>query len=387
MSPTPTRVALGLTLVPFVALGLARFAYGLLLPPMRADLGWTYGAAGAVTTANAVGYLIGALAAAWSMHRFGVRHSVVAATWATGAALLANGATGAYAVILLSRLAAGISGGVAFVSGSVLAAQLSRRGAGRALVWYPAGAGAAIAVSAVTVPGLIEPASSWPTGWFVLAAASAACAVIVGRLLRHERDDEQPTRPRSGNGSTRLPRAEVAYGLFGLGYIAYITFVVAYLRDGGASAATIVGFWFLLGAASVVSTQVWPYVTRTRIGRSGLALTLAGCALAVVVAVISRSVVMAALSALLFGASFLAVVTAIAELARDRVPEASWPAALARLTIIFGVGQVLGPVLAGLLGDSPAGLRLGLGFSAATLTLAAIVAVPARTSLRTHRVP
>jgi len=58
---THIGVVLGLAMGPAVALGLGRFAYALLLPAMRADLGWSYAVAGAMNTANAIGYLIGAL--------------------------------------------------------------------------------------------------------------------------------------------------------------------------------------------------------------------------------------------------------------------------------------------------------------------------------------
>ena len=61
--PTPLWVVIGLAMGPTVALGLARFAYALLLPPMRAELGWNYAAAGALNTSNAAGYLAGALVA------------------------------------------------------------------------------------------------------------------------------------------------------------------------------------------------------------------------------------------------------------------------------------------------------------------------------------
>ena len=47
-----------------MSLGLARFSYALLLPPMRSDLGWSYLTAGAMNTVNAAGYLLGALAVA-----------------------------------------------------------------------------------------------------------------------------------------------------------------------------------------------------------------------------------------------------------------------------------------------------------------------------------
>jgi len=58
-------VALGLALAPVVALGFSRFAYALLLPPMRHDLDWSYTAAGGMNTANAIGYIAGSATAAW----------------------------------------------------------------------------------------------------------------------------------------------------------------------------------------------------------------------------------------------------------------------------------------------------------------------------------
>src|SRR5665647_1081767 len=59
--PPLLGLALALSLAAAVSLGVTRFAYGLLLPPMRADLQWSYTLAGAMNTANAFGYLVGAL--------------------------------------------------------------------------------------------------------------------------------------------------------------------------------------------------------------------------------------------------------------------------------------------------------------------------------------
>jgi len=55
-------LAVALSLGAAVSLGITRFAYALMLPPMRADLGWSYTLAGGMNTANALGYLLGALA-------------------------------------------------------------------------------------------------------------------------------------------------------------------------------------------------------------------------------------------------------------------------------------------------------------------------------------
>lgn len=49
----------GLALGTASALGLGRFAYGLLVPAMRSELHWSLAQAGALTTANGLGYLLG----------------------------------------------------------------------------------------------------------------------------------------------------------------------------------------------------------------------------------------------------------------------------------------------------------------------------------------
>ncbi|WP_238011612.1 YbfB/YjiJ family MFS transporter [Dactylosporangium sp. AC04546] len=56
-APRPGRPwqSAGLALGAVTALGLARFAYGLLVPAMRTDLGWSLAQVGAVTTANDIG--------------------------------------------------------------------------------------------------------------------------------------------------------------------------------------------------------------------------------------------------------------------------------------------------------------------------------------------
>ena len=80
-------VALVLSLGAAVSLGITRFAYGLLLPPMRADLSWSYTFAGSMNTSNALGYFIGALLAPMLLRRFGagaVLCHVQAAAFAVG---------------------------------------------------------------------------------------------------------------------------------------------------------------------------------------------------------------------------------------------------------------------------------------------------------------
>ena len=62
-------LGLVLSLGAAVSLGVTRFAYGLLLPPMREALGWSYTLAGAMNTANAAGYMVGATMMPWLMRK------------------------------------------------------------------------------------------------------------------------------------------------------------------------------------------------------------------------------------------------------------------------------------------------------------------------------
>ena len=74
-----------------VSLGMTRFAYALLLPPMREDLSWTYTLAGAMNTFNAFGYLVGALLTPWALRRLG---AVGVLIWGALAATLFMALTG-----------------------------------------------------------------------------------------------------------------------------------------------------------------------------------------------------------------------------------------------------------------------------------------------------
>ena len=82
LSLTPTRhivwLALALSTGAALSLGITRFAYGLLLPTMRADLGWSYTLAGAMNTVNALGYLLGALMTPRLLQRFGAARVLLA---------------------------------------------------------------------------------------------------------------------------------------------------------------------------------------------------------------------------------------------------------------------------------------------------------------------
>jgi hypothetical protein len=132
-------------------------------------------------------------------------------------------------------------------------------------------------------------------------------------------------------------------------------------------------FWAFLGCAAIAGAFVWaPVLARLKGGR-GAAAVIAVVALGAALPLMSSGRGMAYLSAFLFGGSFLSTITAVTSFARRAAPAEAWTRAIAALTVAFGVGQCVGPVLSGHLSDGPEGVRSGLQVSAAILVASAIV--------------
>uniref|UniRef100_UPI0022B4B575 YbfB/YjiJ family MFS transporter n=1 Tax=Burkholderia sp. IMCC1007 TaxID=3004104 RepID=UPI0022B4B575 len=197
------RLAICLSLGSAIALGLARFSYALLLPPMKADLGWSFAQAGALNTANAAGYLIGALAFPFLSRRWRTGALLAAGCVLTAMLMAACGITAGTNALLIERLATGIGSALIFISGGLLAARLasaSPRDAGLLLGLYYGGTGWGIVASSLLVPAtLVHGVHGWQPAWFALAVACVLFSMLaVSAARRIERVHAAPAAPRDG---------------------------------------------------------------------------------------------------------------------------------------------------------------------------------------------
>lgn len=386
----PVLLALGLAAGPVVALGLARFAYSLLLPAMRTDLAWSYAQAGGMNTANAVGYLVGALLVTPLTRQVDSRRIFAAGMALATVALLGSGLTPDFGLQLLLRLAAGLGAAGTFISGAALVSALGDRAPGRSgtlLAVYTAGAGAGIVFSGLLVQPILATTGSggWRLAWFGLAALAAVGLLATGPALRgvapaHAR--AATTRHRFG-WVRPLWLPGIGYFLFGCGYIAYVTFVVAYLRQAGFGAGQVTAFWTLLGLTVLAGVPLWGWLLdRLRSGHV-LALMSAVLVAGAVLPLIAPGTAGGLVSAVIFGSAFLAIPAGMAHLARRRLPPEDVATAIGGLTVAFAVGQSIGPGLAGLLADLNGGAGLGLLLAVAVLAAASVTYLAAET--RTYR--
>ena len=377
---TPSWVIVGLAMGPAVALGLGRFAYALLLPPMRADLGWNFAQAGALNTANAAGYLIGAIVAAPVGRRIGDKRIFAISLLFASLAVGASGLTSDYVALLALRVAAGFTGALGFVCGAGLASAAAMGGskhrAPTLLGIYFAGAGIGITASALAVPPLLG-SVGWRGGWLVLGALALGATAFGCIALRRAPEPSAASADNAHAGwSPRFMVCTlVAYGLFGAGYIAYATFIIAYLRGAeGFASGDVTRFWSIFGLSSVAAAFAWGRVLGRLRGGWGLAATLSVLTIGTAAPLVWSTPAGAYLSAILFGGSFLAVLAAVASFARRALKPHAVTGAIGTLTVVFGIGQCIGPVLSGALADGPSGLKAGLWLSVAILTVGVLVA-------------
>ncbi|WP_368622878.1 YbfB/YjiJ family MFS transporter [Paraburkholderia sp. BR13444] len=377
-------LAAALSLGSATALGLARFAYALLLPSMKLDLGWSFAQAGAMNTANALGYLLGALVFPRLARRWSTGALFAGGCVLTALLMAGSGLTASTDALLTLRVITGASSAAIFIGGGVLAARLASarpRDAGLVLGLYYGGTGWGIVASSVLVPvTILDAAHGWQFAWFALAAACALfAAVAIGASARIERAHMSAAAAAHAAGATSAPgwpqfaAALAGYGLFGVGYIGYMTFIVALLRNAGMSAAVVTGFYLLLGAATVVSARIWSTLLDRMRGGQALAVLNALLAIATLLPALFTQPWVAFVSGTLFGATFLSAVASTTAFVRHNLPASHWAKGISAFTIVFAFGQIVGPVVIGWVSDG-AGLARGLVYSALLLAGGAVLA-------------
>ena len=359
-------VGLPLRLVAWGALGialhvgLARFAYGVVLPSLRSELGLGYTAGGLLNAVHLAGYLAGTLLGPALARRIGMArmaragHGLVLA----GALLcaLAPADPGSGVLLLgIGRLATGLGAGVAVIAimVSVMAGVAeASRAAASVLMWT--GMAAAILGCGLGAAWLLQP-GAWR--WAFLAAAGVALVLALGFPAQ----DSAPAATGAPTAAAGFTLASVAtprwawlvsaYACFGMGYIAFATFAGTRLAAARAPISVVTLTWTTLGLATLCGSAA----TLWLLGRPALrawALPLAMALAATGCAVSSLAFASAALAgAVGVGLGMAAVPALITAAARARSSATDYARAFSMATAAMGLGQFAGPVLAGALAD------------------------------------
>lgn len=379
LQPPVTRTAVAGAIAMAVAMGLGRFSYTPILPGMMEGLGLSAAAAGWIASANYLGYLVGAILAAYGWASGIERRVAVGSVLATAVLLLAMALVSSVPAFVVIRFLAGVAS--AFVMVFTTAIVLSHGiAAGKRHVQsaHFGGVGLGIAVSSVMIGLLTALHSGWQGGWYGGFALALAGLVVVQLFLPAAPVTTGPARHEPPLKWTRsLVATTASYGIFGFGYIVTATFLVAIVRahNGGHAFEALV--WLVTGVAAAPSVAYWAPVAR----RFGLVATVvAGClveAVGVAASVLLPLPAGPLIGGVLLGATFIMVTAYGLQVGRALAPE-SPRRALAFMTAAFGIGQILGPVVAGYLAEWTGSFTLGSLAAAVGLLLSAAIIATVR---------
>ena len=371
----PAAVALAGLLSLAVAIGIGRFVYTPILPYMTVGLGLAKSQAGLLASANYLGYLLGALAVARQALPGDPRR------WLLGSLAVSGFSTGAMALtaslgpFLLLRFANGIAGALVMVLGSSLVMdRLARAGhAGWASLMY-IGVGGGVTVSALAVPAIATSGSDWQSPWLFCGAIAIALSLVIGVLLRKPHAGvAAATMNDSRPGAPGLVRFVLAYGLFGFGYVTTATFVSDMVRADPLLQPAEHWVWLCVGLTAAPSAPLWNWAGRRWGNRRAFVaaclIEAAGVGLSVSGGGIGHLLVAAGL----VGGTFVGL-TAIGLVHARHLSDGDPRRNLALMTAAFGLGQMVGPTLTGVLYDSLGSYQMPSLLAVAALVTAAVLA-------------
>ena len=377
MLRNPLLLAIGGLLAMAAGIGVGRFVYTPILPPMIEALSLTKSQAGLIASANFFGYLAGALLATARLP--GTRRTWLLGSLAVNAmCLAAMGLAATLPLFLLLRLVAGMASAFALIFSSALVLdRLASAGRSPLSAVHFAGVGIGIAVSAALVAALVNQGAAWSSLWFASAIVALTLSLAVAWLV-------PPDSVAAGSALSPARTAvsfdflalAAAYGLFGFGYIITATFIVDMVR-GAASIGHLEPYiWVLFGVSAAPSVALW-----TRLGRSwGVLRTFAIASLVEAAGVAASALWLHAASvivaAVFVGGTFMGL-AALGLIGARESGGGDPRSRIALMTASFSAGQILGPAFAGYAYDVTGSLAMPSLAAGTALVLAALLSVVA----------
>ena len=359
-----------------LCLGIARFAYTPLLPLMQQQQVLDDASGGYLAAVNYLGYMAGALLAASlsnlklkdSLYRLGL---VLALLSTLGMALTEN-----LWLWSLWRFIAGLSSaGSMLIASGLIMHWLLRHKQRAELGIHFAGLGFGIALSALLVELMLSLQLDWRAQWQYFAAFAVLLAIPAWRWLPRPAVVTAAAQIRSADTppSPRFYRLMLAsYFCAGYGYVISATFIVTIVeRMPGLSGSGNLSF-IVLGLAATPAVLLWDLIARKSGYLKAIMLALVLQAVSIVLPLWFSAIAVVLLSAALFGATFVGVVSLVLTMAGRLYP--AKPAKLmGKMTLAYGSAQVLAPALTGYLAQLSGTYTLGLYLAAGFVTLGAVL--------------
>ena len=359
-----------------IAFGLARYAFGLFVPSIRADLGLAPDTIGIVISLAFVGFVLASIGAPALTDRLGARNAAVTAATlaATGLALVA--AAGTAVTLGTGVLICGLSTGMMMPSLTAgMHAAVSPAVHGRVTALMNASTTIGVMVCA---PAAMLLGDDWRLTYASFAAVAAigvaAAWLRIPSASRAQGHAGGPTPPMSRRQILSLGRL-LAFG-FGAGIAGAAFWIFApdlVTERGGLAGVPTACLWLAVGIAGIAGAWISDLADRFGTPMAN-ALALAGIAAGTaMLAALPGNAASALAAAAVFGAAFMSLAGLYLVTAVRLLPNRPALAGMAPFLAIT-IGQAAGSPLVGRVIDST-------GYAAAFQLFAALALVLAATSV------
>lgn len=368
----------------FSCLGLARYAFGMLIPGMREGLSLAYDQIGFLGTGNFVGYLFSVAMTPSLLKRLRPRVTIVLGLVIIAGSLVAMAQCDTYSFLLSFYVLTGAGSGLANIATMVLIAHWFRRESrGKAAGLMVLGNGVGIVFSGLLIPifNQLYGIDGWRASWSLLGGITLVIALVVALIVRNEPQElglepvgrgtpfsgQELTTPVPGNAGRVIFSLGLLYLAFGATYMVYGSFVVtSMVEEYGFSEATAGQFWSWIGFFGLFSGVLFGGLS-DRIGRKGgLAVVFLIQTLAYLLVGVGIGSWMLWASVFLYGIVAFSIPAIMTAAVSDYLGVAKAAAGFSLITFFFAGGQTVGPAVAGLIAQNTG------SFSAAYLLSAAI---------------
>jgi len=356
------RVLAASVIAVVVTVGIARFSYTPMIPEMVEALGLSQSVVGMLATVNYAGYLTGALLITRisdldlkvTLYQLGLVVAVVST--------VLMGFTSNVWLWFALRFVSGLGTSAGMLLGAgLLMSWLIKNNEKSELGVFFSGIGLGIVLTAVLAQ-LIKGPFSWDQQWVIYGLVGLVLLVPAWRWMPDYRACALPRTGGTGGSDERsrfIVILQLAYFCAGVGYVVTATFLVAIAESIPGLSGHGWLIWLVAGLSATPACWLWDVFTRRWGQWTALYLAYTLNAVSILMLIVDTSMVSVMLSAVIYGASFIGIVSMMLAMVGRVFPEnPSRP--MSRLTFSYGIAQMLAPAVVGYLADVEGNYTNGL---------------------------
>lgn len=363
-----------------IAMSISRFAYTPILPFMQQDTSMNNQNAGLLATFNYLGYLMGAIIPMFITIKSKV-FDLKLYVMINVISVILMGFSEHFLIWSVLRIIAGVTSGTIFVVASNVALEALRMANKQSIsgILYSA-VGIGIFSSSIFI-FLYTQAQTWKATWIILGVVALMAGIIILTSMKDNPSISKHSTSSNQNQGKALNRAfiipfSIAYFFEGAGYIVTGTFLVALIKTIPAYADYAALSWMFVGLGAMPATLIWSLFAEKIGYKKAIYSALILQIISVGLPIFSHHMLGLIVASMLFGATFLGLTTLFMSKSQELMYHTNQKLNLVSLlTVIYSVGQMIAPMIAGvLIGDSN-NYQLALTFAMILLILGFIFSV------------